>query len=106
MCITYLGLYRYLASCQPLERTKCFRALYCISVAYTGHILGIYFSPVINSAVDILVVGRLVTVYSKHMPLVNCIVIYIGTAVLITDMAAVLQLYQLEIMLCICRIYV
>jgi len=32
-----------------------------------------------------LVVKGLVTVYSKYIPLVNCIVIYIGTAVLVAD---------------------
>ena len=39
------------------------------------------------------VVGGLVTVYGKYMPLLNYIVILIGTAVLVADMAAVLQLY-------------
>ena len=44
----------------------------------------------INSAANVLVIGGLVTIYGKYMPLVNYIVIYIGTAVLVTDMAAVL----------------
>jgi hypothetical protein len=52
-----------------------------------------YFSSTINSIANVLVVGGLVTVYSKYIPLVNLIVIYIGTAVLIADIAAVLQLY-------------
>ena len=37
-----------------------------------------------------LVIGGLVTIYSKYIPLVNCIVIYTGTAVLITDIVVVL----------------
>ena len=104
--ITYLGLYRYLAFYQLLKRIKRFKALYYISVIYIQHVLGIYFSPIINSVANILVVEGLVTIYSKHMPLLNYMVILIGTAVLIADMAAVLQLYQQKTqILYICRTY-
>ena len=93
ICITYPGSYRYLASRQPPERTKRFRALRYISVTYALHIPGTYFSPAINSAANVLVVGGLVTTYSKYMPLVNCTIIRTGTIVFVADIAAVLQLY-------------
>jgi len=54
----------------------------------------------------VLIIEGLVTVYGKYMPLVNCTVIYTDIAVLIADMAVVLQLYQWKTqMLCICGIY-
>ena len=106
ICIIYLGLYRYLVFHQPLKKIKCFRALYCINVVYIQHILGIYLFLTINFVANILVVKGLVTIYSKHIPPLNCTVILIGTTVLVVDMAAVLQLYQQKTqILCICGIY-
>jgi len=39
------------------------------------------------------VVEGLVTIYNKHIPPLNYTVILTGTAMLVTDIAAVLQLY-------------
>jgi len=55
------------------------------------YIYSIYFSPATSSPTNVLLVVRLVTVYSKYMPsCYNNIVVYISTAVLIADMLAIL----------------